>query len=145
MKILGLDPGMTTGWAVAEVTETRSWGYRWVKTGDVKYKQFNAFVYKAIGHVDLVVCEDFVIRTNVKSWNATRLTDNNLEIKGMVGRVEAFCWLHKKPLVKYEAKEKRLGYTLNGMKYEPNSKKQARHQHDAMAHVRLVMRRKFDI
>lgn len=140
--ILGLDPGMTTGWALAGLVKEK---YEWKKTGEVKFNGFDDFLKKAIPKVDVVCCEDFVIRTNVRRWDATRLTSNNLVTAKLVGRVEFACSYFEKPLFKYEPNTKRMGYTMNSLVYKPGSTDRMRHQFDAMSVVRVHLRKVYDI
>ncbi len=145
MKILGIDPGMTTGWSLAVKDSAYLGGFKWIKGGDVKYKDFEDFFYPRVPKVDLVVCEDYVLNPKVQKWAPAAAMYNRLITKELVGVIRAFCWIHKVRLILQESKIKPMGYQLNGLPYVKNSRNSKRHEWDAMAHIRNLLRVEFDI
>lgn len=141
-RVLGLDPGGTTGWALATVVpEERK--FEWVKKGGVPMAGFNTFLRNALQKVDCVACEDFIILPQEKRWNATREKANNLYTAKLVGRVQFACWFFGKELMIFPPSRKPFGYKLNGLTYVKGKKNM--HDYDGMAHARLFMREKWNI
>ncbi len=146
MKILGIDPGMTTGWAVAKVHEPDH--FEWIVISDplgIKYRDFNEWLWKTVPKVDLVICEDYVLNPKVKKWTAAATMYNPLLTKGLVGRIEIACWHFEKKLILQEAHIKPFGFTLNKIRYPNKPSDPMRHHYDAKAHIRYYLRQEFAI
>lgn len=141
-RILGLDPGGTTGWALATCFPEQK-TFEWNKRGEINRSGFNRFLRGAISKVDCVACEDFIILPQEKRWNATRDTANTLPTAKLVGRVEFACWHYGKELMIFPPGRKPMGYKLNGLTYVKGKKNM--HEFDAMAHARLLIREKWNI
>lgn len=131
-RVLGLDPGGTTGWSVAEV-DLDAKKFVWLKRGEVSHSEFNRFIAKAIPKVDYVACEDFVIQTEVEGWNNTRQKSNDLFVAKMVGRVQFACFTYSTALILYLPRDKPLGYKKAGLPYVKGKK--GTHTWDSMAHA----------
>jgi hypothetical protein len=147
MKVLGIDPGMTTGWAVAAISEARD-TFKWLTISTpegIPYSGFNDWLWKTVPKVDLVIAEDYVLDPRVKKWDGARNMKNSLLTKGLVGRIELTCWHFHVNLVLQEAKVKPNGFRMNKIKYPNNPRDPMRHYYDAKAHIRHYLRMEFDI
>lgn len=147
MKILGLDPGLTTGWAVAKLSEDHK-TFKWLEISDplgVKYRDFNEWLWKTVPKVDLVIAEDYVLNPVVTKWKGAASMYNPLLTKGLVGRIELTCWHFRVKLVLQESKVKPFGFKLNKIPYPNKPRDPMRHYYDAKAHIRYYLRQEYSI
>ena len=140
MKVLGIDPGKTTGWAILTfdlpLVSVELFGI-----GEIDEKFFNQWLDAVIPTVDYVVVEDFIINPNVKAWANTTSKINNTNTAKLIGRIQYACHIHSKPVDLQSPSDKPFAYTLIGLPYVQGKKKQ--HSNDAQAHARLWLRKKF--
>lgn len=132
MKLLGLDPGGTTGFAFCEFSGDRA-SIKWLEIGEVSGSDLGLWLRRSVPLVDVVVCEDFVIRPYVKKWESTTTRSNDAGTAKLVGKVQLACEWLKKPLFMYLPSDKRVGYNTLGLTYVQGKKNM--HRQDAMSHV----------
>lgn len=122
MRILGIDPGGTTGWAILEDDQPVEIGT--VKSPDF-YKQMPEILAK---NIDVCVTEDFIIRPE---WgNRWKKTDT----PKMIGAIRLICEEMNLRFVLQQPSIKPVGYGWAGMVYVKGKK--GTHIQDAIAHAR---------
>jgi Holliday junction resolvasome RuvABC endonuclease subunit len=125
MKILGIDPGTTTGWALLENSTPLKMG-EW--KGKKAFEEGLASLLKE-EQIDVVVVEDFVFRPGFKE-NKWKKTD----VAKQIGYIEAACKMLGIEFAKPQSPAiKPVGYGMSGMKYEKG--KRGMHMQDAIAHA----------
>lgn len=141
-KVMGYDPGHTTGVAMATVTLEPKPKIRWA-TRSIPEKTLQAFLRDNTHKADFVVCEIFAINPTVKQWNATRNTSNDLLVANMFGWIQHSAFLAGIPFLGVRPAEKPMGYKKAGLKYVKG--KSGTHEWDAMAHVANFISRQWEI
>ena len=141
MKILGIDPGKATGWAILQFELNDRTSVVEFGQGEVQEKYFNEWLDAVIPTIDFVVAEDFIINPHVKAWANTTSKINNTDTAKLIGRIQYACHLHMKSLSLQPPSDKPFAYTLIGLQYVQGKKKQ--HANDAKAHARLWLRKEF--
>lgn len=130
MKILGLDPGGTTGWALLEDS-------RVLRMGEWKEKVFKdkLIAFLRDSPVDVIVCEDFVFRPGFKEgkWKTA-------EVPKMIGVVELAAQMFECKFIVQAPSIKPVGYGMAGLKYTKG--KAGMHMYDAAAHATYYYRTK---
>lgn len=124
MKIMGVDPGKTTGIAVINIDENKKFsvGY-FEESKDMTLLEINHI----IGQCDIIVCEDFVVDPR-KDFGGDRMSAPQV-----IGALKVQCQLQQKPLVLQSRTTKPVGYGLSGQKYTAGKK--GMHNQDALAHA----------
>lgn len=139
-SVMGLDPGKTTGFAIAQVNLTKK-NYKWVEVGEVPIQEFSPWLSNH-KYLSWITVEDFTLRPGKKTeflnqgWT-------NLETAKLVGRVEQFCFENVIKCRVPQPAEKPFGYKLAGIPYVPGKK--GTHKWDAMAHCCNLIRRVWKI
>lgn len=128
MRILGIDPGKNTGYAVIEVIDKKIKATGLVGT-DRDEKVDN--IKDLIPDVDVVVMEDFLIRPD--KARKGYFDYNNMVAPRVIGKIEMLCELHSVPLEKQQASLKPPAYGFANMKYQKGKK--GMHWQDAFAHA----------
>ncbi len=125
MRILGIDPGETTGWGLLE-------GSRVLRVGEVKLPRIGEFL-RDFEEVDVYVVEDYVQRPDYLMKGKR----NNLWIPQhtakIIGRVQQTAFLQGKPCILQQPSCKPAGYGFAGVKYVKGKK--GTHMQDAVAHA----------
>jgi hypothetical protein len=132
MIVLGLDPGVTTGWGVIEANE------------DLKLKvlQFGMTKDQTLLEVqdwfrksDLVVIESFLVRpkharTGAFDWDP-------LDTVQVIGAAKLLCRICETPYTEQQASQKPVGYGFLKKKYVQGKKNM--HAWDALAHAAFYL------
>jgi len=127
MKLLGLDPGQSTGYALIEVDG----GVVTLVDFGVELKEEVTKVHELILQADIVICEDFKIRPD--KARAGNFDYNNMVAPRVIGKIELLCSMSQTKLVKQQPSVKPPAYGLSGMQYVKGKKNQ--HWQDAFAHA----------
>lgn len=127
MKILGVDPGGTTGYATLTVENKVMTGAIPGTTKD----QTLVDIIDLIREADVVVCEEFRIRP-AKAMKGSFNWQKMPAIR-VIGALETLCKLHQKQLEMQNAADRVPGYGFVGMVYKNGA--QGRHWQDALAHA----------
>jgi len=127
MKILGLDPGGTTGIAVVEITNK--------VPNVILAKTSRDPLLKDIRHLfmecDVVVYEGWWTRKNDAESGA--FNQSTMIAPQVIGVIETLIDLFEKKGVKQQAAIKPMGYSYSGLKYVKG--KPGMHSQDAIAHA----------
>jgi len=126
-KILGVDPGGTTGIALIQVIERRISPILWEGVRDVN----DDYVSGLISQADVVVVEDWKTRPK-KSRQGAFDWDPMLTAR-VIGSLETLCRIHKVKFHLQQASDKPVGYGLSNQVYKAGAK--GKHKEDAMAHA----------
>lgn len=128
MKILGIDPGKSSGYALIEVIDRviKPTGEQGVDVNE-SVKNINRLLVEA----DVVVIEDFLIRPD--KARKGNFDYNNMVAPRVIGKVEMLCEINEKPIVKQPSSLKPPAYGFANLKYVPGKKGQ--HWQDAYAHA----------
>ena len=128
MLILGVDPGKNTGWALISLDDRKI-----TPTGKqgVDKNESITSIQNMIGEVDIVVCEDFLVRPNKARQG--NFDYNNMVAPRVIGKIELLCEITGTTLVKQPASVKPPAYGVANLKYVPGKKGQ--HWQDAYAHA----------
>ena len=130
MKVLGLDPGVTTGWALVEVIDNKIDFKSWGETKDMEMIEIADIVEES----DYVVYEEWV--TDPRHARRGAFNQNKMPAARVIGSIRTLYRLTKKPsdrIVKQYNHQKPVAYGLAGMKYQKG--KQRMHKQDALAHA----------
>lgn len=123
MKILGLDPGKTTGWALLENSTP-------LKIGEWKESEFEEELIKLTDEedIDVLVIEDFVFRPGFKEgkWKTT-------EVPKLIGCARVVARIKNIEFVEQAPAIKPIGYGMAKLKYVKG--KRGMHKFDAVAHA----------
>ena len=127
MRILGLDPGKSTGWATITVEDKKITLGLFGITKDQTLVEIEDELKKA----DVVVYEGYWIRPD-KAHSGAFDWDEAPALQ-VIGSLLTLCRLHGKKNVKQQPSQRVPGYAFAGLKYE--KKKQGQHAQDALAHA----------
>src|SRR5688572_12623236 len=129
IRILGIDPGKTTGWGLIQFDEItkRLAPENFGTTRDLQLIEIEAQILLA----DRIVCESFHIRPKaarkgVFDWDP-------VETPQVIGALKLLCRLHEKPIYEQSPSIKPVGYGFGNMNYVPGKK--GTHVQDAIAHA----------
>lgn len=138
--ILGIDPGETSGFALAEL-DLPTRGITWPLIWEVDITEFseNLNYFKL---VSLITCEDFTLRPDKQSEFLNR-GYTSLKTAKLVGRVEQFGFVNGIPVRTPQAAEKPFAYKLIGLTYVKGKKDM--HMADSKAHARNAIRKVWSI
>ena len=127
MKILGVDPGKTTGLALIEIVD-RVPHIRWMDES----RDVTGLDYKdKIQLVDVVVMENFLVRPNKAKRGAFDWSD--MVAPRVIGAVTSLAAQFDTKLVIQEPSIKPVGYGYSNLNYVKG--KQGQHVSDAVAHA----------
>lgn len=127
MKILGFDPGKTTGWAMMEVENKKILPLNLGQDKDMSMRQ----QIENIKSADLVVIEDFLVDPKFARKGA--FDYNDMPASQVIGSLKTLCEMSDKKFVLQGASVKPMGYGWMGMRYVKGKKNM--HHWDAVAHV----------
>lgn len=128
MRLLGVDPGKNTGYAVITIED------RQIKaTGEFGIDKNESVdsLKLLIPTADIVVVEDFLIRPD--KARKGNFDYNNMVAPRVIGKIEMLCEISQIPLRKQPASVKPPAYGMANMKYVPGKK--GTHWQDAFAHA----------
>jgi len=128
LKLLGIDPGKTTGWATIEVEESE------IKLGQFGNTSDQTLVELAdwINWADIIVYEGFWLRPDKARAGHFDWQVNVAE--QAIGSLMTLCKLYQKSkVVKQLPAQKPPGYGFSGQAYKKGAK--GKHWQDALAHV----------
>lgn len=143
VALLGLDPGLTSGLAVALVNlQTKE--IEWPLLTSCPISSFSETIQQLFDEYvfDYIVCEDFTLRPDKRSEFLNQ-GFTSLETAKLVGRVEQFCFTNGIVCSTPQASDKPFAYKLIGMTYVKGKKNM--HKWDAKAHARLFIRKQWSI
>jgi hypothetical protein len=127
MKVLGIDPGKTTGWGLLDCSPVER---KVVRVGEWKEAEFEDELLKILREepVDALVIEDFVFRPNFKEgkWKTT-------EVSKLIGKASTCAKLFDCIYVEQPPAIKPVGYGMAKLKYVKG--KRGTHMQDAVAHA----------
>jgi hypothetical protein len=128
LKLLGIDPGKTTGWATIEVIDNQIKLGLFGNTSDqtlVKLKE-------QIEWADVIVYEGFWLRPDKARLGHFDWQQNVAE--QAIGSLLTLCKLYQKSkVVKQQPSQKLPGYGFSGQTYKKGAK--GKHWQDALAHA----------
>jgi hypothetical protein len=141
--ILGIDPGLTSGLAVA-ILDLQTKEIEWPLLAECSIGVFSENLQLLHDEYifDFMVCEDFTLRPDTRSDFLSK-GFTSLETAKLVGRVEQFCFTNSIGCSTPQASDKKFAYKLIGMEYVRGKKNM--HKWDAKAHARLFIRRHWSI
>lgn len=127
MKILGLDPGKTTGYALIIVTN------KIITPGDFGAEKDGKVevIGELIKQADIVVCEDFKLRPDKARRGV--FDYSTMIAPQVIGKIELLCDMTKTTLAKQQPAVKPVAFGFAGLKYTPGKK--GTHWQDAFAHA----------
>ena len=126
MKILGLDPGKSTGYAMIEVEGKKITPLPIVGT---ELNENVKIIANLMDDADVVVCEAFKLdpkKMHGQKWN-------DMVASRVIGKIDLLCEMKEKKLIMQPASDKPVAYGFSGMKYVKG--KQGMHHFDAFAHA----------
>lgn len=127
MKILGIDPGHTTGYCVLEINNKTPKIIRAKECKDPTLEELEDLFREC----DIIVCEDFLVdpsKSRVGSFDRSPM----LTIQ-VIGAVKLLARLNGKEVVLQQNNIKPVGYGLANLKYV--KKKAGVHIQDSIAHA----------
>jgi len=127
-RVLALDPGGSTGWAVVHQDESRK--TKVVDFGILRKDLTLTGIEHWFAKVDLVVCESFLTRP--KEARTGAFDYDPMETSQVIGVAKVLARLHSVPIVEQSASVKPVGYGFANQKYVKGKKNM--HAWDAVAH-----------
>lgn len=129
IKILGIDPGISTGLAMIHVDDKKMR----LENAKVSEDQTAMDYYDWIKEADIVVVEDFLVRPKKAQQGAF---DNSRMITvKIIGAISTLARINGKEIVLQPSSIKPIGYGFAKMKYFPGKRAEHIHTTDAAAHV----------
>jgi len=129
IKILGIDPGETTGWATIFMGEDKR--LELGESGQTKDMQLIEIVDQ-IRSADVIVYEGWY--TNPDKARAGKFNWRGFPAENVIGSLLTLAKLHQKDTpVKQQASQRVAGFAWAGMIYKKGAK--GRHWQDALAHA----------
>lgn len=127
-RIIALDPGQTTGWAIINVEDGT---IQLIEFGTTKDLTLVEIVDKLIA-ADVIVYEGFWLRPDKARLGHFDWYENVTE--QVIGSLRTICKLNgKEELVKQQPSQKLPGYAFAGLTYKKGAK--GKHWQDALAHA----------
>ena len=128
IKILGIDPGKSTGYSLIEVVGRiiKPTG----KTGILENESVTE-LQPLIREATYIICEDFLVRPEIARKG--RFDYNNMVAPRVIGKIEMLCELEGKLVVKQPASLKPVAYGFANLPYKKGKANQ--HWKDAHAHA----------
>lgn len=127
MKILGVDPGKSTGLALIQVNEKKMELLALRTSTDSLCLDWLDLLKAA----DLLAVESFELRPQKARSGSFDWSD--MLTPQVIGSVKTLAKMHEKEVVMQSPSVKPMGYAWSGQKYVP--KKAGVHQQDALAHA----------
>jgi hypothetical protein len=127
MKILGVDPGKTTGLALIEVVDRRMQLLATTQSRDSLCLDWLELLKSA----DLLAVESFQLRPQKARTGSFDWSD--MLTPQVIGSIRTLAAMHGKELELQSPSVKPMGYAWSGQKYV--AKKPGTHQQDALAHA----------
>lgn len=129
MRILGIDPGKTTGWAVIELADRTISPIDFGNTKDMQLIEIRPHIEEA----DVIVYEGW--RTFKKHAESGRLNFQTVPAEQVIGSLKTLLRLRSEQPILQENLSglKPVGWAWAGMKYVPGKK--GMHWQDAFAHA----------
>lgn len=132
MRIVSVDPGGTTGFAVFQTNEKLGKvSQRPVEIGEIKSAYFKEWV-ASLSNVNIWVVEDYIIRPSNKKAGGFDHTWGKGETLRKIGMLEYEAYLTGAEFVLQQPSLKPLAYKQMGAKYVKGKK--GTHIYDAIAH-----------
>lgn len=129
IRILGVDPGKTTGWANVTMDEDRR--LEMGEFGQTKDMQLIEIIDQ-IRSADIIVYEGWWTRPD-KAMNG-KFNWQGVDPEKVIGSLLTLAKLHQKDkVVKQQASQRVAGFAWAGMEYKQGAK--GRHWQDAFAHA----------
>lgn len=127
IKVLGIDPGLTTGLALIEIKEKRP---KLIEA--LISKDTSCFEWKwMLEDADVIVCEDFKVRPNKARKGA--FDYSSMDTSQIIGSIKTLAKLLDKEIVLQPAAIKPVGFGFAHLEYTPGKK--GIHIQDAAAHA----------
>lgn len=127
-KILGIDPGGTTGFGLVHAPGVIQ------EIGEVEKEEFLSWVNSWTDDLfDAVACEDFIARPKLTDGRWTELP-----VAKQIGAIQLRCFQLGKPCIMQQPSIKPVGYKLAKIKYTPG--KRGLHIYDGVAHAFHLLR-----
>jgi hypothetical protein len=123
VRVLGLDPGGTTGYAVIDVTKKVP---KLVAVGECRDDTLLE-LEEWFASASVIVCESFIVRPGVN------FVGDNMVAPRVIGAATTLAKIHEKRFVLQSPSVKPVAYGLSGQKYV--KKKPGMHRQDAIAHA----------
>lgn len=127
-RIIGIDPGKTTGWAIIEVADKTIQLIEFGMTKDLTLVE----ILDKILSADVIVYEGFWLRPDKARMGHFDWYENITE--QVIGSLRTICKLNQKEhLIKQQPSQKLPGYAFAGLVYKKGAK--GKHWQDALAHA----------
>jgi hypothetical protein len=127
-RIIALDPGQTTGWAIIDV---ENGAIQLIEFGTTKDLTLVEIADKLIA-ADVIVYEGFWLRPDKARMGHFDWYENVTE--QVIGSLRTICKLNgKEALIKQQPSQKLPGYAFAGLTYKKGAK--GKHWQDALAHA----------
>lgn len=125
MRIIGVDPGKTTGWVEFEDDKL-------LLVGEQDLDDF--IINLDISLADVFIVENYRVRpaSMNKGWAHEWSSPEALQV---IGAIKLRVYQQQAKLVLQEPSIKPVGYGFAGMPYDPKKKGKSIHHKDALAHV----------
>jgi hypothetical protein len=128
VKLLGIDPGKSTGWARISIDDNKRIHLgEFGVTKDVTLVE----IKDHIEDCDIIIYENFLVRPKVAE--AGRFNWQDMVAPRVIGALTTLCALYQKDIQKQEPVQRIPGYGFSGMVYKPGAK--GKHWQDALAHA----------
>jgi hypothetical protein len=127
VRLLGFDPGTTTGVALATLNDKKLTLDAVDSIRSITARKVQEFVRET----DIVICENFLVRPNRARTGA--FDWNSMEPVRVIGLIQAVAELEDRKFVLQEPAIKPMGFGWAGLKYVPGKK--GTHSQDAVAHL----------
>ena len=128
--VLGVDPGDTTGYALAEVAfDQGEWAFVLLYCGDADFPKGIRELLARVTRPDVVVIEDYIIRQ-------PHIGQSPIAIK-VIGSLQVFCCLTTVQVVFQQPSEKGRFPNTRLYKYGIEKIKRSAHQMDAIRHIAI--------
>lgn len=128
MKILGIDPGKTTGWGL--VTFGEDGHHTAIKFGTSKDPNL-LDILDLILEADHIVYENFFVRPNQARRGS--FDWDPMVTPQVIGALKLLCHQHGKPISEQSPSVKPVGYGFASLNYKKGKK--GTHEFDALAHA----------
>lgn len=126
MKILGVDPGLTTGWGQIQLTDEQRPRITLLDLGQVTdIWELESLIESS----DIVVIEFFKIRPDKKD----DFVYKDLHAPEAIGKVKMLCEKYKKQIEMQGSDRKPMGFAWAGLRYVKGKKRT--HMQDGLAHA----------